>query len=284
MCVTFFYFAKSGDIGKYKLIFINNRDEFLDRQTLSASWSDGVLCGRDLQDKAKGTWLGVSKNDENTFKLSNLLNITTKKVDIIKDAKSRGEITINYLKNNETLYDYCRKLEDEAFKYNGFHLITIEKKKDDDIKCCVLSNRLIDKVETLQYLPGIYGFGNSGIHKPYKKVERGLKIFSDFINNKMKTNENIEEDDIIEECLKILKDNTKCLPDHVMEELYEYPITNFSSIFQTHPPSIRYGTRTHTIITIDRNDKVTFFELTAENINSNLSDIKWIEHKYTFQL
>ncbi|CEF65814.1 Transport and Golgi organization protein 2 homolog [Strongyloides ratti] len=286
MCVTFFYFSKSKDGGKYKLILINNRDEFLDRKTLSASWMDGVLCGRDLKDKARGTWLGVTSTVDGTFKLSNILSVTSKKEMNKLNAISRGEIVINYLKKDLPPQVYCNEIEKIINEYNGFTLITMEKKKGKDIECYLLSTKMSPNIKTIKYTEGIYGIGNSGLDESYKKVSKGKELFSKFINDKIKKDSfNLSEDDIINECLQILKDNQKCLPDPIMEKLLEYqPITPFSSLFIAPEPSIRYGTRTHTVIIVDNNDRVTFFETTAGNINSNLDDIKWIESKYTFQL
>uniref|UniRef100_A0A0K0EJV7 Transport and Golgi organization protein 2 n=1 Tax=Strongyloides stercoralis TaxID=6248 RepID=A0A0K0EJV7_STRER len=270
MCVTFFYFSKSSVDGRYKLILINNRDEFLDRKTLSASWIDGILCGRDLKDKARGTWLGVTSKSDGTFKLSNLLSVTSKRERFKSNAASRGEIVINYLKKNLTPMDYCNEIKEVINEYNGFTLINMEKKKGKDIECYLLSSKMSPKPETIRYTEGIYGIGNSGLDESYEKVENSF---------------NVSENDIIEECLKILKDDEKCIPDPVMERLSEHkPITPFCSIFIPAEASIRYGTRTHTIVIVDNNDKVTFFETTAENINSNLDTMKWIENKYTFQL
>lgn len=46
MCVTFLAFRSPLiSRSKYKLIILNNRDEFFDRKTGPAQWQDGVLAG-----------------------------------------------------------------------------------------------------------------------------------------------------------------------------------------------------------------------------------------------
>uniref|UniRef100_A0A0K0G1W9 Transport and Golgi organization protein 2 homolog (inferred by orthology to a human protein) n=1 Tax=Strongyloides venezuelensis TaxID=75913 RepID=A0A0K0G1W9_STRVS len=286
MCVTFFYFSKLASHQKYKLILINNRDEFLDRKTLSATWVDGILSGRDLKDKAKGTWLGVTSRPNGTFKLSNILSVTSKKEQIKVDAISRGKIAINFLENDQTPKSYCDQIKEGIDKYNGFTLITIAMKKNQDIDCCLLSSKMSPKIEATKYDEGIYGIGNSGLDEYYEKVSRGSQLFSKFIKDKIIVdNCDLSEDDIINECLEILKDDKRCLPDLVMEKMFEFhPIAPFSSLFVKPEQTIRYGTRTHTVIIVDKNDKVTFFESTAGNIGTNLNDIKWIDNKYTFRL
>uniref|UniRef100_A0A0N5BME1 Transport and Golgi organization protein 2 n=1 Tax=Strongyloides papillosus TaxID=174720 RepID=A0A0N5BME1_STREA len=286
MCVTFFYFSKLASHRKYKLILINNRDEFLDRKTLSATWIDGILSGRDLKDKAKGTWLGVTSRPNRTFKLSNILSVTSKKEQIKADAISRGKIAINFLENDQSPKDYCDQIKEGIDKYNGFTLITVEMKKNQDIECCLLSSKMSPKIEAAKYDEGIYGVGNSGLDECYEKVSRGSQLFSKFVKDKIIVdNCDLSEDDIINECLEILKDDKRCLPDLVMEKMFEFqPIAPFSSLFVKPEQSIRYGTRTHTVIIVDKNDRVTFFESTAGNIGNNLNDIQWINNKYTFQL
>lgn len=44
MCVTFVYIDHE-PTAKYKLILLNNRDEFLDRATSEAKWEQGILAG-----------------------------------------------------------------------------------------------------------------------------------------------------------------------------------------------------------------------------------------------
>lgn len=45
MCVSFFYFDENPS-AKYKLVFVNNRDEYLDRPTSRSKWENGILAGK----------------------------------------------------------------------------------------------------------------------------------------------------------------------------------------------------------------------------------------------
>ena len=82
---------------KYKLILAANRDEFFERPTEKADfWSQeqNLLAGKDLQQG--GTWLGLTKNG----RFSAVTNYKPPQADISFE-RSRGELPINFLKNND---------------------------------------------------------------------------------------------------------------------------------------------------------------------------------------
>ncbi|VDP10593.1 unnamed protein product [Soboliphyme baturini] len=53
MCITFLYINPTPSEGPWQVILINTRDEFFDRPTQSARWSDGILCSKY---KSSGKW------------------------------------------------------------------------------------------------------------------------------------------------------------------------------------------------------------------------------------
>ncbi|RMZ86119.1 hypothetical protein DV737_g16, partial [Chaetothyriales sp. CBS 132003] len=80
----------------YKLIVINNRDEYINRPTAAAEWwpspSDHVFGGRDLLRDVQGTWLGVTR----TGKIAVLTNYRESTPPPLK-AVSRGAIIRKFL-------------------------------------------------------------------------------------------------------------------------------------------------------------------------------------------
>jgi len=80
---------------KYKLILIDNRDEYINRPTAAATWWPSypdVLGGRDLLREVQGTWLGVTKSG----KIAVLTNFR-EDVSPPPTAVSRGEIIKKFL-------------------------------------------------------------------------------------------------------------------------------------------------------------------------------------------
>ena len=79
----------------YKLILIDNRDEFLNRPTAVASWwpspNEHVLGGRDLLRAVHGTWLGVTKYG----RIAVLTNFREKNE--VVGAQSRGAMVNSFL-------------------------------------------------------------------------------------------------------------------------------------------------------------------------------------------
>uniref|UniRef100_A0AC35TUD5 Uncharacterized protein n=1 Tax=Rhabditophanes sp. KR3021 TaxID=114890 RepID=A0AC35TUD5_9BILA len=288
MCVTFLYLDDKNLKSKYKLIVLSNRDEFLDRPTKPAEFKDGILSGRDLKDPLNGTWIGVSK-ENNEFRLGILLAITEPHLKQNAEARSRGAIILDYLKTPKS-NEFNEQLEKEAFNYNGFQFLSISQKKDQPFqfnRLTRLTKLFNNKVDTQEYEAGVYGFGNSHPSTPYKKVERGIELFKEFVQYNIINNEQVGEEFVLQKCLEILRDEKKCHPDYQFAKQYEKSVDEIyhgTSIFQKHPKEFRYGTRTHTIILLDHNNTCTYYEVNVDNVNEDVDTNEWITRKNVFQL
>lgn len=121
MCIALLSTAHPG----YRLILIDNRDEYLNRPTAGADWWDGinddeVLGGRDLLRDVQGTWLGVTKKG----KLAVLTNFR-EDVTPPPTAVSRGEIIKKFLTEDWTTEDFVREAVNTGVAKNagGFSLV-----------------------------------------------------------------------------------------------------------------------------------------------------------------
>lgn len=110
---------------KYKLILINNRDEFLDRPTASASWwpkpDADVLGGRDLLRPEQGTWLGITKQG----RIAVLTNFRSDSSPA-RGAVSRGAIIRAFLTGSfPSTEDFARQTIDSQLirEAGGFSLL-----------------------------------------------------------------------------------------------------------------------------------------------------------------
>lgn len=116
MCIISFHIQ---DHPKYKLILIANRDEAYERPTAPLHfWDDEphILAGRDL--KAKGTWLGITKQG----KIAALTNYRDPK-QIATEKQSRGDIIRNYLSNQQAAIPFLHELQNNRHHFNGFNLL-----------------------------------------------------------------------------------------------------------------------------------------------------------------
>jgi uncharacterized protein with NRDE domain len=221
----------------YKLIFAANRDEFYNRPSEQAEfWNEypDLLAGKDLQ--AGGTWMGITKQGKFAA-ITNFRDLKSHRT----DAPSRGNLTIDFLVNNISALDYYNSLKETLNQFNGFNLIfgTV-----DDL--FYLSN----KIEGLKKLEsGLHGISNAILDTPWPKVEKSKRQLQNLIEQK-----NIHPWEILN-----LLDDTSLAKD---EELPDTGVgieleRMLSPIFIK---SKEYGTRSSTIVTVDKNNNVRFVE------------------------
>lgn len=243
----------------YRLVLAANRDEFYERPTLEASFweeSSDVLAGRDL--RAGGTWLGITRQG----KLAAITNYRDP-VAINPDAPSRGELVSGFLQGGDAGPEYLKKLIREGRRYNGFNLIF--GRYDQLFWYCNRDGdpRRLD--------PGDYALSNHLLDTPWPKVRT--------IKNRMK--EVIQTGGAIqpEAVFSILRDQQVAddgsLPDTKVGLEKERML---SPVFISSPD---YGTRSSTVILIDRAGKVVFQERT---FNSDREHSRAIEYEFEISL
>uniref|UniRef100_A0A915PUR4 Transport and Golgi organization protein 2 n=1 Tax=Setaria digitata TaxID=48799 RepID=A0A915PUR4_9BILA len=280
MCVTFVYVEHNSD-ARYKLILLNNRDEFLNRPTSIAKWENGILAGRDEREDARGTWLCMNA----AGRISNLLTITVPKRQEKSNFATRGVLPVNFLKSDQKPEEFCKLLINTVEKYNAFQILCFQRNGHDQYEVAGLVYQPDDKVEVTSYPPGIYGFSNSPPCEPFKKVRRGIEKVESIVEEINK--ENLSEAEIIERLLQLATDKYQCFPDDQLKsrcgrssEICKYR----TAIFVKLPDGIPYGTRSHTIIIVDRNNRVTYYEKSMETEKRKMSEATWTEQIYHFDL
>lgn len=263
MCITFLFTNSSDSSLRYKLILINNRDEFYSRQTLKAAIykdeeSDLIqIFGTDVETKVKGTWLAISKVND-IIRIGNLLNVPGEIVKGKKeDLKGRGPIAIEFVETNDDIEVYNKKLCDICTEYNSFNFLSVEI-KSNDIKTYFTSNSTQNYEELMS---GTYaGFSNSPVNSPLQKVVVGREKFNEIIQQHK---EDKDKESLIEALIELLKWDKKHYPDNELLKRRGSNAKDFSSIHVRF--NLLYGTRTRTIILIDQNNNVEYIEDTMVN-------------------
>lgn len=244
---------------KYPLILIGNRDEFHHRATRKAKfWTEeaypDILAGKDLE--AGGTWLGLHKNGKWAV-LTNYRDLTN----IKSNAPSRGDLVLNYLKEEIPMRDYAFKLREHAQDYNGFNLI------------------LGDKEEVLHYSnesdiisilpPGIHGLSNALLNVPWSKVARTKLALENAIKQIKNT---IDTKSLLDILLDETKAKEEDLPHTGLSKEKELAI---SSPFIL---GVDYGTKSSHLIAIDNLGNIHFkeriFKPGTKEITSE-QDFRW---------
>jgi len=226
----------------YKLILAGNRDEFYDRPTVQAAfWDEApyMLAGKDLL--GGGTWFGITKGG----RIAAISNYRDPK-SVKKGAPSRGRLVSSFLLGNDSPASYLNGLTGEADQYNGFNLIIGRKDR-----LFWYSNRR-NGIKELG--PGIYGLSNHLLDTPWPKVIKGKSEFAELVSRPVLAGP--------DEFFNMLKDRTvasdKDLPD---TGIGLYRERMLSPVFISSPD---YGTRSSTLLFIDRDDRVTFIERTFD--------------------
>jgi uncharacterized protein with NRDE domain len=239
----------------YRLILAANRDEFYERPTAQAGfWEDAevLLGGRDLE--RGGTWLGATETGR-VAAITNFREPSRKTV----GAPSRGLLVSDFLRSHERPEAYLERLATNASSYNGFNLIV-----GDADKLRYYSNRG-DAPRALE--PGLYGVSNHLLDTPWPKVARGKQALAEMLSS----DDAVSIDDIF----RLLADRTladdTCLPDTGVGLEVERAL---SPLFITSPV---YGTRSSTVLLVNREGKVTFIERSFTNGSE-----EWDEARFEF--
>jgi len=261
MCITFLY-TNPGDFSiKYKLVLINNRDEYYARKTQKAtlkvdSDKKHLIYSTDLEAAVKGTWLGLSKKN-GVIKVGNLANITG---ETNKGKEGRGPLVLNYIES-EDHNDHIERLLDSSHEYSSFNLLSVEI-NNDEIRTFYVSN--IPK--TSHYIPlyiplGFIGMSNSPLKDPFKKVDAGTEKFQQVLENHKESS----KEDLVSALMEILMDKTSYLEGD--EELLarRNDTAEFFSSIHVEIPDGGYGTRTRTVILVDNENNVDYIEETMSS-------------------
>lgn len=234
MCVIFFAYDCHP---QYQLVVAANRDEYYKRPALPAAfWPDNsiILAGKDLQEG--GTWMGITTTGR-FGALTNYRDPSSYK----PQAPSRGSLVQNYLSSNLDPASYMGNLPNGGADYNGFNLLagTYES-------LYYYSNR---EKQVRKVAPGIHGLSNSLLDESWPKVIRGKRFLADCLQ---------QEDIQVEQLFAIMAD--KELPAD-----QDLPQTGVSlemerMLAPIYVVSQNYGTKSTTVILVDHNHKVRFWE------------------------
>jgi uncharacterized protein with NRDE domain len=245
MCLILFSYRMHPD---YRLILAANRDEFYNRPTAPLDyWTDhpDVLAGRDLQ--GNGTWLGVTRTGR-IAAVSNYRDPSTH----IQNAPSRGVLVSNYLTGNLLPRQYLKAVSKIGRKYNGFNLIV-----GDQSGLYYCSNRA---KEIRKLRPGFYGISNHLLDTPWPKVNKSkARLRAQLVGE-----EKIE----IEKIWSALADRSPALdtelPDTGVGLTWERIL---SPVFITGQD---YGTRSSSIVMIEKSGQITLMERTFSNSGNEI--------------
>jgi uncharacterized protein with NRDE domain len=239
MCLIVFSYKKYDD---YPFVLATNRDESYFRPTEAAHvWktSPKILAGKDL--KEGGTWLGLSENGRFAA-LTNHRQMS----DIKEDTISRGIIVKDFLLSEGNPREYLAELQRNGDKFNGFNLIA---GTFDDLY--YMSNK---KEGIFEVQPGNHALSNAFLNTPWPKTEQSLNAFEKILEPKGAP----DKEKLFNMLLNDKRYPIEMLPDTGLSKEAEKAV---SSVFIE---TENYGTRSSTLVIVDKGKKVHFAERTYD--------------------
>jgi uncharacterized protein with NRDE domain len=244
----------------YRIVLAANRDEYYNRPTAPLAFHDDspeILGGRDL--KHHGMWLGITRNG----RIAAITNYRDPELNIL-NAPSRGFLVRDFLAGDSSPKAYLEHVQSDKDRYNGYNLLV-----GDRSALFYYSNRgnRIQKITS-----GMYGLSNRFLDTPWPKITKGKAGLENLLNGKGKL--------YTEDIFKLLEDGSyppdRVLPDTGVGLEWERIL---SPLFIT---SEFYGTRSSSIIFVERGGEVTFMERTfiPDGVVSKAEKTR----KYTFRI
>ena len=249
MCLIVFSYENHS---RYRLVLAANRDEYYDRPTVAAGFwpaRTDILAGRDLV--KMGTWFGITKSGRFAA-ITNYRDPASHK----KNASSRGELVADFLHTGLPPNRYMDEITKKSHLYNGFNLLA-----GDCNSLCYYSNR---GSGVAKISPGLYGLSNHLLDTPWPKVTRARDTLKLCLKKDL-----IEPDGLF----ALLADNTRAddknLPDTGMGLEWERILS------PAYIKSAVYGTRSSTVLLIDRQGVILFKERTFDPAGEGRQEVSF---------
>lgn len=227
---------------QYPLIVAANREESYDRPTaVAAFWDDApdILAGRDLLQG--GTWLGITRQGRFAA-LTNFRDLQANR----PDGPSRGRLVSEFLRGNQTPDDYLASVVTNGHSYSGFSLVV-----GDGNEFRYYSNQ---ESEPRQLVGGLYGVSNHLLDTPWPKLVTGKRKLSQHLLS--------TEDPVPDGLFAILADSRLADDDDLPDT--GIGIDNERLLSPLFVNAGNYGTRSSTVVLMDKTGNVTFIERTFD--------------------
>lgn len=291
MCMLFIADNSDAADDEYALVVLSIRDEQYNRNTRECQqWqtNPSVYGGMDLQDGLEGgTWLAI---DTAGNKIGAVLRVLQPFYHTSTSTLTRGFLVTNFMKSKLSGAEYIASVVPDAHKYPGFNLVTIDvnaisSKHNKQHNTISYLNNTTDATPTVSTCRGgIWAFGNSAPKEPFVKTKVGRDHFAD-ITARLKR---ISERDLLcAQLFALASDDTAHFPDPVLaKDGAGFPdeyLRGLSSI-NCRIPMASFGTRTQTIILIDRQGNCDWIERNLSADNLHVRGVEWPVRTLSFKM
>lgn len=240
---------------RYRLVLGANRDEFHERPTAAAGFwpqQPELLAGRDLQ--AGGTWLGVTRSG----RFAAVTNYREPMQPEIPLERSRGELVTAFLAGHQPPLDHALRLLASGSTYRGFNLLL-----GTPDSLAYVSNRAEQAVAVTA---GSHGLSNHRLDTDWPKVRWGRQRLEELLREQTLDAETL---------LSLLMERSTApgdMPADADDGAIRRHLMNHNFIV-----SPTYGTRSSTVVLMDRRGGIEFVErrFAADGSETGTSRFTW---------
>ncbi len=245
---------------RYPFILAANRDEYYRRPTQAADfWPDhpNILGGRDLA--MGGTWLGISRGG----RIAAITNHHSSQP-ARAAPRSRGEIVRNFLQSERPIERYISLLNQSRQDFNGFGLLIGDRSQ--------LHYRSNQSQLATRLSSGIHALSNALLNTPCRRVLAAKRLLAAVIGKELP----VRLDDLFE----ILATRQSIGTQMINQQTSSFPPT-LSADAPIFLQSKEHGTRSSTVILVDRKLNVFFEERTFDETSENFQSRRQFEFQMT---
>ena len=237
------------------------------------------------------TWLGINERGS----LGNLLFFMSQGP-YPTDTKPRGIIVGDYLQDSSwpSVETFMQKLSDEKHLYKPFNYVQVEMSNiTGEYSLYYVNNNSTSTYEKMNKNSRrfIFSISNSDPERPFKKVVNGEKVFIDIIDRYSLTN---NKEHFIDSMIALLQNKSSNMPDEILAQFMRKNLTNprdesvvdgVSKIKANYTGYWANGfTRTSTLILVDYDDNVEYYEYNLTKTSRNDTTENWQMNSFNFQL
>ncbi|XP_039152903.1 transport and Golgi organization protein 2 isoform X6 [Drosophila simulans] len=173
---------------------------------------------------------------------------------IVADYVTRADEEHSILNYNERLLKDCTK-------YSAFNFVSIEIGSASQPARVKLLSNVPPTLEDFQN-GECYGFGNSLPHSPFEKVRHGKQEFEAIV----KAHGGASVETLSAQLMQLLRNKHKFWPDHELKTRAPNWGEGLSAL-NVHIEEHAYGSRTHTVVLVDSENKMHFIEETMTGLD-----------------
>ncbi|KND04635.1 uncharacterized protein SPPG_00352 [Spizellomyces punctatus DAOM BR117] len=227
-----------------------------------------------------GTWMGINKA---TGHLGFITNFREHPSLVNPTALTRGYLVRDFLLSCADPQTYAETVASQQYRYNGFNLVlgAVNPGGNEDVVGWYCGNRgpVRDEPPTLLKKGVIYGMSNGVLmekRSDWPKVERGKELLEHLLSNPPDDHETL-----INSLLDVLRDKTTYPDSDLPSNMFNYDLERSLCpiCIDRHRAKGGYGTRTHTVLLVDNENRGRFVEVDRYRLVDGSSGKKEVEEK-----